>query len=62
MHMEARSIKVKIVRETSNTITIKLLSLNRDMPVPRKEFMARMEDGLYEVINPEVLEAAEATE
>ncbi|MCB9080891.1 MAG: hypothetical protein H6555_04170 [Lewinellaceae bacterium] len=60
--MEARSIKVKIVRETSNTITIKLLSLNRDMPVPRKEFMARMEDGLYEVINPEVLEAAEATE
>lgn len=60
--METRSIKVKIVRETSNTITIKLLSLNRDMPVPRKEFMARVEEGLYEVINPEVLEAAEATE
>ncbi len=54
--MGTRSIKVKIVKETSSTVTIKFLSLNRKMPVPRKEFEQRVEDGTYEVINPTVSE------
>ena len=49
--MASRSIKVKIVKETSNTVTIKLLSLNRTMPVPKEDFEKRVEKGLYDVIN-----------
>ncbi len=49
--MVNRSIKVKIIKETSSTVTIKLMSLNRKMPVPRAEFEKRVESGMYEVIN-----------
>ncbi len=52
--MGTRSIKVKIIKETSSTVTVKFLSLNRKMPVPRKEFEQRVEEGLYEVVNPSV--------
>ena len=46
-----RSIKVKVITETSSTITVHIMSLNRKMPVPRKEFEKRVESGLYEVVN-----------
>ena len=52
--MAARSIKVQIVKESSNTITIKLISLNRNMPVPKEEFDKRVKQGLYEVISSPV--------
>jgi hypothetical protein len=54
--MGTRSIKVKIIKETSSTVTVKFLSLNRKMPVPRKDFEQRVEEGLYEVVNPTVPE------
>ncbi len=49
--MADRSIKIKVLRETSKTITIQLISLNRKMPVPRKDFEKRVQDGLYEVVD-----------
>ena len=48
--MVNRSIRVKILKETSKTVTIRFMTLNRKMPVPRKEFEKRVEDGLYEVV------------
>ena len=53
-----QSIKVKVLKETSKTVTIHMMSLNRKMPVPRQEFEKRVKQGLYVVLNaPE--EAAE---
>ncbi len=49
--MSVRSIKVKVIKETSSTITVKFLSLNRKMPIPREEFEQRVNNGLYEVVN-----------
>lgn len=51
-----RSIKVKIVKETANKITLQLMSLNRKMPVTRQDFKERVEMGVYDVLNPEVLD------
>ena len=48
--MAARSIKVQVIKETSSTVTIKMISLNRKMPVPKEEFEKRVKQGLYEVI------------
>lgn len=48
--MAGRSIKIKVVKETSNTITIKLVSLNRTMPVSKEDFEKRVSKGLYEVV------------
>jgi hypothetical protein len=48
--VDNRSIKVKVLKETSKTVTIHMASLNRKMPVPRQEFEKRVENGLYEVI------------
>lgn len=57
--MGTRSIKVKIIKETSKTVTIELVSLNRKMPVPRPDFERRVEEGEYEVIAPKVKEEKE---
>jgi len=46
-----RTTKIKIVKENSGTITIKMVSLNRKMPVKREDFMKRIKDGSYEVLN-----------
>ncbi|MCB0557758.1 MAG: hypothetical protein H6573_16785 [Lewinellaceae bacterium] len=54
--MVNRSIRVKILKETSKTVTIRFMTLNRKMPVPRKEFEKRVEDGLYEVVGDYELE------
>jgi hypothetical protein len=51
--MIQRSIKIKVVKETAKTVTIQFLSLNRKMPVPRKDFEKRVETGLYEIVNEE---------
>ena len=53
-----RSIKVKVLKETSSTITVHIMSLNRKMPVPRKDFEKRVASGLYEVVT----QPAETTE
>lgn len=51
--MPQRSIKVKVVKETSSTVTVHFMTLNRKMPVPRKDFEKRVKSGLYEVVNAE---------
>lgn len=55
--MGGRSIKVKVVKETSKSVTVEIVSLNRKMPVPKAVFDERVENGEYEVLNPEVLKA-----
>lgn len=55
--MQQRSIKVKVIKETSSTITVHFTTLNRKMPIPRKDFEKRVESGLYDVIDqPETME------
>jgi len=55
--MPQRSMKVKVIKETSSTVTVHFMSLNRKMPVPRKDFEKRVESGLYEVVEtPETSE------
>ncbi len=54
-----RSIKVKVLKETSKTVTIRLTNLNRKMPVPRPEFEKRVKNGLYEVVGGYDLETEE---
>ena len=48
--MHSRSIKVRVIKETANKVTVLLLSLNRQMPVKKDEFKQRVESGLYEVV------------
>lgn len=45
-----RTIKVRVVRETASNITVHFVSLNRKMPIPKKDFEKRVATGLYEVI------------
>ncbi|MFK7934581.1 MAG: hypothetical protein AB8G22_13810 [Saprospiraceae bacterium] len=45
-----RSLKVKVVKENANRVTLLFMSLNRKMPVSREEFEQRVEDGTYTVI------------
>ena len=54
--MVNRSIRVKILKETSKTVTVRFMTLNRKMPVPRKDFEKRVENGLYEVVGDYELE------
>ena len=55
--MAGRSIKVKVVKETVKSVTIEIVSLNRKMPVPKSVFEERVENGEYEVLNPEALKS-----
>ena len=52
--MYNRSIDVEVVKETSKTVTIKFLSLNRKMPVPKAEFEKRVQNKLYNVVNDDM--------
>lgn len=45
------SIQVKIVKETAKSVTVKLLSVNRNMPVPKAEFEKRLKNGTYKVVD-----------
>ena len=58
--MAKRSIKVKKIKETKSRVTIHLLTVNRKMHVPKKDFKKRVESGLYEVVNAEPEESEEA--
>jgi len=48
--MSERSIKIRVVKESAKTVTIRMLSLNREMPVPKAEFEKRIESGMYEIV------------
>lgn len=56
-----RSIKVKVLKETSRKVTIQMMSLNRSMPVPKEDFDARVKSGFYEIINTEKEPAADGS-
>jgi hypothetical protein len=45
-----RNINIKVVKESSKTVMIKMLSVNRIMPVPKLEFEKRVEQGLYNIV------------
>ena len=45
------SMKVKVIKENGNRVTIKLLMANSKMPVAREEFEKRVKDGTYEVVD-----------
>lgn len=53
--MIQRSIRVKVVRESANTVTVRLMSVNREMPVRRADFEERVSSGLYEVVGAPVM-------
>lgn len=42
-----RPIKVKVVKETNKKVTIRLISLNRNMPISKDDFEKRVKDGTY---------------
>ena len=44
------SMKVKVIKENANRVTIKLILANTKMPVSRDEFEQRVKDGVYEVV------------
>jgi sRNA-binding carbon storage regulator CsrA len=56
----SRAIKVKVIKETANKVTIRLKSANRKMHVNRKDFEKRVKDGLYEIINKNEFQMSEA--
>lgn len=55
--MFKRSINVKVMKETGNKVIVRFVSLNRQMPVPREEFEARVESGEYNVLNADDAQA-----
>ena len=46
-----RKIEIKVIKENSRTVTIKMMSVNRSMPVQKSDFENRIEESLYEVVN-----------
>ncbi len=51
------SIKVKIIEKNKRKVKIRLMQANRIMSVPSKAFDQRCERGVYDVVNPAVLES-----
>lgn len=45
------SIKVRIIKETSNRVTLRFMSTNSQMSVLREEFEKRVDNGTYNVLN-----------
>ena len=45
-----KNINIKVIKENTRTVTIKMLSVNRIMPVPKSEFEKRVEQGLYNIV------------
>ena len=45
-----RSLKVKVLKETKNRVTLHFVALNRKMPVSREEFEHRVERGMYQIV------------
>lgn len=48
--MLARTIQVKVLKETPKMVTVKLMAANSKMRVERDEFDERVEGGVYEVV------------
>lgn len=46
----SKSIRVKVIKENNNTVTIYMVSTRRQMPVKKEEFDKRVASGLYEVV------------
>ena len=44
------SMKVRIVKETKTKVTLHFITLNRSMPISKKDFKERIENGLYELV------------
>lgn len=59
--MADRSIKIRKIKETKSRVTIHLVSVNRKMHVPKKDYKKRVETGLYEVVS-DLTQEAEASE
>ena len=58
-----RAIRVKIIKESKEKLTVMMLATNRAMPVKRDDFEERVASGLYEVVGvPEPPAEAEADE
>ena len=51
------AIKVKIIEKNNRKVKIRLMQANREMSVPTQAFNQRCERGLYDVINPSLLES-----
>jgi hypothetical protein len=47
-----KSIKVRIIKETTNRVTLRFMSTNSQMSVLRDEFEKRVNEGTYNVLNP----------
>lgn len=46
-----QSMKVRIVKETKTKVTLHFITLNRSMPISKKDFKERVENGTYEVVD-----------
>ena len=46
-----RSIKIRVLKESSRKVTIHLVSTNRKMLVPKDKFIKNVKSGLYEITN-----------
>ncbi len=46
-----RSIKIRVLKESTRKITIHLVSTNRKMLVPKEKFLKNVKSGLYEIVN-----------
>lgn len=47
-----RSIKVRIIKETPSKVTLRFITLNRTIPIPRADFDERVASGLYQLVQP----------
>jgi hypothetical protein len=51
------AIKVKIIEKNNRKVKIRLMQANREMSVPTKAFTQRCERGLYDVVNPALMDS-----
>lgn len=51
-----RSIKIKVLKSTSKTVTVHLMSANRKMRIQKDDFLNHLDNGTYDVANPSMLE------
>ncbi|MEM0991883.1 MAG: hypothetical protein AAGI49_02560 [Bacteroidota bacterium] len=51
-----RSIKIRILKHTSSTVTVKLMSANRKMRMPKANFLSHLEQGTYNILNPGIVD------
>jgi len=54
--MTNRSIRIKVLKSTSKTVTVQLMSANRKMRIQKDDFLAHLDNDVYEVDNPKMLE------